>query len=200
MTSEVTSAGVLPTAKASASSSRSADPVSMASASPSQATPVTVASPPNRSIRSRWYALAVVAGVAQIATAPPPALAGLIAGTVPTTGTAGSYSARSRASATTDAVLQASTMTSGEYGSVARADVSTRSVMSSGGRGPHGTPEGLIERTRSVSGLAAASAAEVAKSPSPESMRAMRIGHLYCQTEDGRLSGPSRGDLAYGVW
>jgi len=55
----------------------------------------------------------VVAAVAQIAMASLAAAAGLIAGTVPTTGIPGSNSARSAPRACTEPVLQANTSTSG---------------------------------------------------------------------------------------
>ena len=55
----------------------------------------------------------MVATVAQMATCSLCAAAGLIAGTVPTTGMPGSNSARSAPRACTDAVLQANTIASG---------------------------------------------------------------------------------------
>ncbi len=85
----------------------------MAVARPGHATGVTVARPPNSSMSLRWYSLAVVATVAQMATELATAAAGLIAGTVPTTGMRGSNSARSASRACTLPVLHAMTITSG---------------------------------------------------------------------------------------
>src|SRR5579859_1219075 len=113
MTTAPQSAGVRCAASAIAASIASLSPASTAVARPGQATAVTRAPPPNSSTSLRWYSLAVVATVAQIATELATAAAGLIAGTVPTTGTPGSNSDRRASSACTLPVLHAITMTSG---------------------------------------------------------------------------------------
>lgn len=121
----------------------------------------------------RWYGLPVVDGVAQIANGPPAAAAGLIAGTVPMTGRAGSSSARSAWSARTEAVLQATISASGRWAAAARATPSARSVTYSGVRGPQGMLSGSEESTRSASGLSRRTSAAAASRPIPESMSAI---------------------------
>ncbi len=126
----------------------------------------------------RWYALLVVAAVAQIATDRAAAAAGLTAGTVPMTGMAGSNSARSAPSACTEPVLQAMIITSGSYQAAARAHASARPAISSGVRGPHGIPSGSMASTRSASGRRRCSSAAAASSPIPELISAIRIRQL----------------------
>jgi hypothetical protein len=103
------------------------------------------------------------------------AAAGLIAGTVPTIGMAGSNSARSAPSACTVPVLQAKTIASGPNAAAARAAASDRPAISPGVRGPHGIPSGSMARTRSASGRSRCSAAAAASSPSPELISAIRM-------------------------
>ena len=117
----------------------------------------------------------MVATVAQIATESLNAAAGLIAGTVPTTGMAGSNSARSAGSACTVPVLHANTSTSGPNAAAALAQASDRWAMSPGVRGPHGIPSGSMASTRSASGRSRCSSAAVASSPIPELISAIRM-------------------------
>src|SRR5215469_5659895 len=100
-------AGVLAAASAIAAPIASLSPASTALARPGQATGVTSEPPPNSAMSLRWYSLSVVATVAQMATERAAAAAGLIAGTVPTTGISGSNRDRSTSSACTDPVLHA---------------------------------------------------------------------------------------------
>src|SRR5262249_7291905 len=113
MTTAPQSAGVRAAASAMAAPIASLSPASTAVARPGHATVVTFACPPNFLISQRWYSLAVVATVAQMATELATATAGLIAGTVPTTGIRGSNSDLRASSACTLPVLHAITMTSG---------------------------------------------------------------------------------------
>lgn len=115
----------------------------------------------------------MVAGVAQMATEPPPAAAGLIAGTVPMTGSAGSSSARIVGRAWTEAVLQAMISASGRWAAAARATSRARAVRSSGVRGPQGIEPGSEESTSSASGRRRRTAAAAASRPIPESMSAI---------------------------
>ena len=139
---------------------------------------MTWAEPAKSAMSWRWYALAVVATVAQIATESLDAAAGLIAGTVPTTGMPGSNSARSAPIACTVPVLQANTITSGPNAAAARAAASERCAMSSGVRGPQGIPSGSMASTRSASGRSRCTAAAAASRPSPELISAIRIRPL----------------------
>lgn len=115
----------------------------------------------------------MVAGVAQIATCPPPAAAGLIAGTVPMIGSSGSKRARSTGRACTEAVLQATIRTSGPWAAAASHTARARWVMSSGVRGPQGIPSGSQESTSSASGRSRRTAAAAGSRPIPESMSAI---------------------------
>jgi len=119
-----------------------------------------------------------VATVAQTATESLCAAAGLIAGTVPTTGRPGSNSARSAPSACTVPVLHAKTSTSGRKAAAARAAASDRRAMSAGVRGPHGIPSGSMASTRSASGRSRCNSAAAASSPRPELINAIRIRPL----------------------
>lgn len=127
----------------------------------------------NSRMSPRWYGLPVVAGVAQMATGPPPAAAGLIAGTVPMTGSVGSSAARSVGRACTEAVLQATISASGRWAAAARATASACAVRSCGVRGPQGMLSGSEESTRSASGLSRRTAAAAGSRPIPESMSAI---------------------------
>lgn len=108
-----------------------------------------------------------------MATWPPPAAAGLIAGTVPMTEICGSSRARTAGSACTEAVLQAMISASGPCAAAASATASACSATSSGVRGPHGMVSGAEESTRSASGRRRRTAAAAASSPIPESISAI---------------------------
>ncbi len=118
-----------------------------------------------------------MAGVAQIATRRPPAAAGLMAGTVPITGSPGSSSDRSASRAWTEAVLHATTSASGACAAAARAQASACSATSAGVRGPQGIPSGSEESTRSTSGRRFRRAAAAASRPMPESTSAIFTGN-----------------------
>ncbi len=168
-------AGVRAAAAAMAAAVAAPSPASMASARPGQATWVTRAPAAKLAMSLRWYSLAVVATVAQMASEQHAAAAGLIAGTVPTTGIRGSSSARSTSRACTVPVLQAMIITSGRYLAAALAQARQRCAMSLGLRGPHGIPSGSMASTRSASGRSRSSSAAAASSPSPESISAIRM-------------------------